>query len=81
MRLQVVKSSAVRRLGSDPETRMAAVQFTGGDTVYGYPNMSDVEIAGLLRVMQDHGSIGEFVSTVVKPRHDHERVSWLPQSP
>lgn len=51
--LQPVASSAVRKLGYAPQARMAAVQFVGGTAVYGYPNLSEEEIRGLLRVMED----------------------------
>ncbi|MBA2672680.1 hypothetical protein [Ramlibacter sp.] len=67
-------SSAVQRLGFDTEARMAVVQFRGNELLYGYPQLSDDEIQGLLRVMQDHGSIGEYVSKVIKANHDHEHV-------
>jgi hypothetical protein len=76
--LQAVASSAVRKLGYAPQARMAIVQFTGGTVVYGYPNLSDEEIRGLLRVMEDHASIGEYVAKTIKARHDHEHVSYDP---
>jgi hypothetical protein len=78
VRLMAVRSTAVQRLGYDLASRMAAVQFTGGNTVYGYPGLADDEIEGWLKVMQDHGSIGEFISKTIKPNHDDERVSYTP---
>ena len=67
-------SSAVQGLGFDLQARMAVVQFVGNDLLYGYPHLSDDEVQGLLRVMEDHGSIGEYVSKVIKANHDHEHV-------
>lgn len=67
-------SSAVQQLGFDPEPRMAVVRFVGNPLLYGYPHLSDDEVQGLLRVMEDHGSIGEYVSKVIKANHDHEHV-------
>jgi hypothetical protein len=79
MQLQREDSSdAVRRIGFDPEARMAAVVFTGSETVYGYPNLSDEEIQQFIEVREQHGSLGHFVSTVIKANHDHERVEWEP---
>jgi hypothetical protein len=75
-RLHPVKSKGVRQLGYDPDSRMAAVVFTGSEVVYGYPNLSDEELAGLLRVMEHQASLGNFISTVIKKNHDHERVEW-----
>ncbi len=73
--LRSVKSRAIRRFGYDPELRMAAVMFAGGgDKVYGYPGLSDEEIEGLLEVLEQEESLGHYVSTVIKPNHDHERV-------
>jgi hypothetical protein len=74
LKLVDVRSSAVRKLGFDPATRMAAVQYKGNDVVYGYPNLTPDEVAGWLEVMEDHRSIGEYVSTVIKAKHDHEHV-------
>ena len=72
--LQDVSSRAVRRLGFDPDHRMVVVVFTSNPETYGYPNLSDEEIRGLIDVMQHHESLGHFVSTVIKKNHDHERV-------
>ena len=72
--LQEVSSRAVRRLGFDPDHRMVAVVFTSSAATYGYPNLSDEEIRGLLAVMEHHESLGHYVSTVIKKNHDHERV-------
>ena len=74
MQLVDVRSRAVRKLGYDPTTRMAAVQFQGSEALYGYPNLTPDEVAGWLEVMEDHRSIGEFVTTVIKARHDFEHV-------
>ena len=76
IRLQRVSSTGVRKLGYDPETRMAAVVFPDKDVVYGYPNLTDIEIAGLLAVMEHHESLGHYISTVIKPHHDFEHVRW-----
>ena len=81
IRLQRVSSTGVRKLGYDPETRMAAVVFPDKDVVYGYPNLTDIEIAGLLAVMEHHESLGHFISTVIKPHHDFEHVRWEPGAP
>ena len=73
--LRSVDSRAIRKFGYDPELRMAAVMFIGsGDTVYGYPDLSDEEIRGLLAVFENEDSLGHYVSTVIKPRHDAEHV-------
>jgi hypothetical protein len=72
--LRLVKSSAVRQLGYDPQTRMVAVQFESSDSIYGYPNVSDEELAGLLNVLRNQGSIGEYITTVLKAHHEHEHV-------
>ena len=75
IRLRGVSSRAIRKVGFDPKSRMVAVMFTGGDeTVYGYPNLSDEEIRGLLEVLEHGESLGHYVSTVIKPNHDAERV-------
>ena len=74
LKLVEVRSSAVRKLGFDPAARMAAVQYKGNDVVYGYPNLTPDEVAGWLEVMEDHRSIGEYVSKVIKANHDHEHV-------
>jgi hypothetical protein len=76
IRLQRVNSSGVRKLGYDPETHMAAVVFADKDVVYGYPNLTDTEVKGLLDVMVNQESLGHYVSTVIKKHHDFERVSW-----
>ena len=76
IRLQRVSSTGIRKLGYDPESRMAAVVFADGDVVYGYPNLTDIEIAGLLAVMEHHESLGHYISTVIKPHHDFEHVRW-----
>lgn len=75
-RLQPVDSSAVRQIGFDPEHRMVVVVFADRDTVYGYPNLSDAEVAGLASVLEHHESLGHYISTVIKPNHDHERVQF-----
>ena len=73
--LRGVVSAAIRKIGYDPELRMVAVVFTGTrDTVYGYPNLTDEEIEGLLAVFENEESLGHYVSTVIKPNHDAERV-------
>ena len=73
--LRSVRSTAIRRIGYDPELRMVGVMFIGsGDTVYGYPNLSDEEIRGLLDVFENEESLGHYVSTVIKLNHDAERV-------
>ena len=74
LKLVDVRSSAVQKLGFDPATRMAAVQYKGNEVRYGYPNLTPGEVAGWIKVMEDHGSIGEYVSTVIKANHDHEHV-------
>ena len=75
VRLQRVESKGVRRLGYDPAVRMAAVVFPEKDVVYGYPNLTDAEVEGLLAVMENHASLGHYISTVIKKHHDFERVS------
>lgn len=82
VKLAPVQSSAVQALGYDPPTRMAAVQYRGNDVRYGYPNLTPDEVAGWVEVMQDHRSIGEYISKVIKANHDHEHVrsDELPQS-
>jgi hypothetical protein len=72
--MQRVRSSAIEKFGYEPRLRMAAVQFAGGGTVYGYPDLSDDEVRGLLEVLEHHESLGHYVATVIKPNHDHERV-------
>ena len=74
MQMQPVESEAVRRLGFDPGLRMVGVIFTSGEVRYGYPNLTDEEVRGLLSVMESHASLGHYVSTVIKPRHDFEHV-------
>lgn len=69
-------SSAVRKLGFAEHERMVLVVFADSDTVYGYPHLGDDEIAGLREVLLDHQSLGHYVSTVIKPRHDHERIQF-----
>ncbi len=69
-----VQSDAVRQLGFDPATRMAAVVFTSSDVRYGYPNLSDQEVDGLMHVLSTGASIGAFVSDVLKKNHDFEHV-------
>ncbi|WP_298929882.1 hypothetical protein [uncultured Ramlibacter sp.] len=78
MHLHPVRSSGVRRLGYDPASRMAAVLYPATDVVYGYPNLSDEELQGLLEVLQhlDDHSLGHYVSTVIKARHEHEHLRW-----
>lgn len=72
----ITGSSAIRRLGFHPRHRMVLVVFTDSDTVYGYPNLSDEEVEGLLAVLENHESLGHYVSTVTKPNHDHERIQF-----
>ena len=72
--LRPVDSQAVSKMGFDPKARMLVVQFTSGTTIYGYPNLSDEEVAGLLAVLESDDSIGHYISTVIKPNHDHERI-------
>ena len=74
IRLVRVRSSAVEQVGYDPEARMVAVVFAGGETVYGYPGLSDAEVEGLIAVLEKHESLGHYIATVIKPAHDHERV-------
>lgn len=74
LKLVSVESAAVSRLGFDPASRMIAVQFTGGDAVYGYPNLTDEEVRQLIAVMENHASLGHYIATVIKPNHDHERI-------
>ena len=75
-RMVKVKSTAVSRMGFDPEQRVLVVQSTGGDAVYGYPNLTDEEVSGLLGVIGNHESLGNYINTVIKPNHDHERVQF-----
>jgi hypothetical protein len=78
--LSPVASRGVRMLGYDPTARMVAVVFQGtGDVVYGYPHLTDDEIRGLLEVMENHESLGHYVSKVIKPNHDDERVRIPPE--
>jgi hypothetical protein len=72
--MQAVASTGVRELGYDPQARMAAVVFAGSELRYGYPNLSNEEVAGLLRVMESQASIGHYISTVIKANHDFEHV-------
>jgi hypothetical protein len=74
MRLQPVISAGVRKLGYDPPARMAGVVFRDSAVAYGYPNLSDEEVSGLLEVMESDGSLGHYIATVVKPNHDFEHV-------
>jgi hypothetical protein len=74
MPLQAVISTGVRKLGYDEEARMAAVVYPGSEVRYGYPNLSDAEVAGLLRVMESQASLGHYISTVIKANHDAEHV-------
>lgn len=69
-------SSAIRRLGFAERARMVLVVFADSDTVYGYPHLSDEEIAGLIDVLHADESLGHYISTVIKPRHDHERIQF-----
>ena len=75
-RMVKVESTAVSRMGFDPKQRVLAVQFTGSDAVYGYPNLTDEEVAGLLGVLENHESLGNYINTVIKPNHDHERIQF-----
>jgi len=75
-RMVKVDSTAVSSMGFDPDQRVLVVQFTGSETVYGYPNLSDEEVSGLLAVLENHESLGNFINTVIKPNHDHERVQF-----
>jgi hypothetical protein len=72
--LRPVQSQAVSKIGFDPKARMLVVQYTSGTTIYGYPHLSDEEVAGLLAVLESDDSIGHYISTVIKPNHDHERI-------
>ena len=74
VRLQHVDSSGVRKLGYDPAVRMAAVVFPGEEAIYGYPNLTEPEVAGLLDVIDSNKSLGHYVSTVIKKHHDFEHV-------
>jgi hypothetical protein len=74
MRLQPVVSAGVRKLGYDAQARMAGVVYRDSDIVYGYPNLSDAEVSGLAEVMEAKGSLGHYVTTVVKAHHDFELV-------
>ena len=74
VRLQHVESSGVRKLGYDPAVRMAAVVFPGEEAIYGYPNLTEPEVAGLLDVIDKKKSLGNYVSTVIKKHHDFEHV-------
>lgn len=74
VKLAPVRSSAVQKLGYDPPTRMAAVQYKGSDVVYGYPHLTPEEVVGWLEVMEDHRSIGEYIAKVIKANHDFEHV-------
>jgi hypothetical protein len=69
-------SSAITKLGFNETHRMALVVFAERDTVYGYPHLTDDEVAGLLAVLEDGDSLGHYVSAVIKPNHDHERVQF-----
>ncbi|TFZ08127.1 KTSC domain-containing protein [Ramlibacter humi] len=69
-------SQAIRGLGFDEEKRMLVVQFAGSDSRYGYPNLSDEELSGLVDVLEHHESLGHYIATVIKPNHDHERVQF-----
>jgi hypothetical protein len=73
-RLVPVASRAVRKLGYADDLRMAAVQYAEADVIYGYPNLTDGEVEGLLDVMKNRASIGEYVNKVIKANHDPERV-------
>ena len=73
--LNLVKSTGVRMVGYDPEARMVAVVFPDGETVYGYPNLSDDEVRELLEALQGRRSLGKTISTLIKPNHDFERVT------
>lgn len=75
-RLYPVASEAVARIGFDPDARLLVVEFTSSPQAYGYPNLSDEEIAGLVAVLENGESLGHFIATVVKPNHDHERVQF-----
>jgi hypothetical protein len=72
--IRIHGSDAIDKLGFDLASRTVVVVFKGGDTVYGYPNLSDDEVEGLLAVLENGQSLGHFVATVIKPNHDHERV-------
>jgi hypothetical protein len=78
LKLVPVTSDAVSKIGFDPASRMIAVQFTGSDTVYGYPNLTDEEVRDLIAVLEKHASLGNYIATVIKPNHDHERVQLEP---
>jgi hypothetical protein len=67
-------SEAIDKLGYDPGSRTVVVVFKGSDTAYGYPNLSDDEVQGLVAVLENAQSLGHYVATVIKPNHDHERV-------
>lgn len=71
-----VDSDAVARIGFDPDARLLVVEFTSSPQAYGYPNLSDEEIAGLVAVLENGESLGHFIATVIKPNHDHERVRF-----
>ena len=71
-----VHSSAVSSIGFDPDRRLLAVRFTSSETVYGYPGLSDEEVAALREVLQHGESLGHFISTVIKPIHDDEHVEF-----
>lgn len=75
-RMVKVDSTAVSKIGFDPIQRVLVVQFTGSETVYGYPNLTDEEVSGLLAVLENHESLGTYINTVIKPNHDHERVQF-----
>lgn len=75
-RVSIDDSEAVRELGYADRERMVLVVFTDSATVYGYPDLTDLEVAGLRKVLLDHKSLGRFVSTVIKPRHDRERIQF-----
>ena len=69
-----MRSSAVATLGFDPELRLLAVQFVGKPAVFGYPGLSDEEVRGLRNALLNQESLGHYVSTVIKPRHNAEHV-------
>jgi hypothetical protein len=75
-RMVKVDSTAVSRMGFDPQQRVLVVQFTGNETVYGYPNLAEEEVSGLLAVLENHDSLGSYINSVIKPNHDHERVQF-----
>lgn len=68
MQMTAVKSSNIKAIGHDPETKTLAVEFLNGN-VYHYADVSAEKYHALLRA----DSIGGHLNAHIKGKHAHSK--------